>query len=384
MSKNSFYKFSVVIFGMAVCLSMPACRTLEEKNCDDTEVSVSCEADQITINKLKRIVIPEMTFFSPATLVDALDFIVKASRDCDLSEGSLYKRGVSYRLRLNAVSPEVEYAAKADPFVTVTNEAPPRIAAISVRDISLYDALQLVCEATEMCWYLEHGGIVVEPNEKTDTRLVTRSYNVPYVLQRYISEKPSGKVPSDDTSKPWKTLFAQLKMTSPDFKEFTYLSTINNLRVTGTPRNLKILETVLDQFAERVAEVEMQVCAFRAKDIEQLRLAGGMTLEALMTLRKEGKAKSVGSATVQTKSGQEAIMKAVQEMTYPTEMLTDVTKTDSNATVRCSAKTLIPSCTVMRETGMILQVVPEIDDDNVQIDLTLKPQWITLDIITTR
>jgi len=376
MSKNSFYRFSVVIFGMAVCLAMPACRTCTEKSFDDNQGSMSCEADRAAISKLKRITIPEMTFFSPATLVDALDFIVKASRDCDLSEGSLYKRGVSYRLRLNAVSPEVEYAAKADPFVTVTNDVAPRIAAISVCNISVYDALQLVCDATEMCWHLEQGIIVVEPNEATDTRLVTRSYSVPPVLQDCFNIDPFQPSSSNKTSE---VFFAQLDMKSPKFSEFTYDPTFDKLHVTGTPRNLKILETVLGQFAFSIIEVEMQIHAFRIEDIERLRLSSGVSLESLMALRRNGKAKPVASATALTKSGQEAIVKAVQEVIYPEDLLTDVSQAGSNVTVRSAAQALIPGNFSMRETGMTLQVVPEIMQNNAMINMTLKPQWVTLD-----
>ena len=376
MNRNSMYRLRVLIFTMAAGLMLPACRTITETEYYDASTPVSTR-DMLC--KLKRITIPEMTFYSPATIVDALDFIVKASKDYDQSETPLERHGVNYRLRLPSAPLQGDRTA-SDPFTASTNCAPPVLAAMSVRAISLYDALNLVCEATEMRWSIDGGVLEIEPDYPRDTELVTRSYTVPPALQTYLPENSSNQVPSANSEKPWKAFFEQLGVASPDLVEFTYLGAINKLRVTGTPKNLMILETVLDQFAERMVEVEMKIHAFRTADIERLRLSGDMSLESLMTLRREGKAKSVASSTVLTKSGQEAIMKAVREVNYPTEWVTDVAQTGSNVIVRSTAQALVPCNFSMRETGMILQVVPEVSNiDRSLINLTMKPQWITLD-----
>ena len=377
MNRNSMYRLRVLIFTMAAGLMLPACRTITETEYYDASTPVSTR-DMLC--KLKRIPIPEMTFYSPATIVDALDFIVKASKDYDQSETPLERHGVSYRLRLPSAPLQGDRAA-SDPFTASTNCAPPVLAAMSVRDISLYDALNLVCEATEMRWSIYGGVLEIEPDYSWDTKLVTRSYTVPPALHEYLQhlpENPTNQVPSANPKKTWKVFFDQLDTASPDLVEFTYLSTFNKLRVTGTPKNLMILETVLDQFADRLVEVEMQIHAFRTADIESLRLSGGMSLWSLMALRTDGKAKLVASGTGLTKSGQEAVVKAVREVIYPTDLLTNA-QAGSNGTVRSAASALVPSFTTMRETGMILQVVPEVIQNTTQIYLTLKPQWITLE-----
>ncbi len=73
-------------------------------------------------------------------------------------------------------------------------------------------------------------------------------------------------------------------------------------------------------------------------------------------------------------------MKAVREVNYPSELLTDFDQSGSNVTVQTAAQTLVPGCFVMRETGMILQVVPEMAvADQSEIRVLLKASWVTLD-----
>jgi Flp pilus assembly secretin CpaC len=329
-----------------------------------------------TQRKLKEIIIPEMTFYSPATIVDAVDFFKKASRDTAKPGTPPEQRGVRFELSLLSVPQQGDYAT-TDPFAMPTNCAPPRIAAISVRAISLYDAIQLVCDVTYMKWRIQQNGtVVIDPKYSMDAGSVTRSYSVPPVLRDCFNIYP---FQPSNTNKTSELFFAQLDMPSPDFSEFTYQAAFDKLRVTGTPRNLKILETVLDQFAMHMVEVEMQIHAFRTADIERLRLSDGVSLEALMALRQNGKAKPVASATALTRSGQEAIVKAVDEVIYPTELNMGTDQTGSNVTSRSTVKALVPCNFTMRETGMTLQVVPEVSTDNSQASMTLKPEWITLD-----
>ena len=99
-----------------------------------------------------------------------------------------------------------------------------------------------------------------------------------------------------------------------------------------------------------------------------------------MDLRRKGKSKPVASATVVTKSGQEAIVKAVREVIYPTELLTDLDQAKCHVAVQGGAQALVPGCLTTREVGMILQVTPSIaTPDASQINVTLYPRWVTLD-----
>ncbi len=396
MSRTSGYRLSVMIFAMAVCLTMPACQTSKEKACDANEVSASSDTVRDTIAKLKETIIPEMTFYYPATIVDAVEFFKKASREYAKPGTPPEQRGVSFELSLLSV-PQQGNRENADPFAVSTNCVTPRIAAISTRAISLFDAIQLVCEATDMKWRIQQNGTVnIFPRGSAmDEDAITRTYTVPQTLADSILNTPNDQPSEADTDKScfmttdqpsdvaadkaWKALFKQLGVTEPKWTQFNYLPVIGKLRVTSTKENLAIIESIFDRFSLHMIEVEMQIHAFRTADIERLRLSGGMSLEELMALRQKGKSRLVASATALTKSGQEAIVKAVKEVRYPTELLTDFIQATSNGTSRSATQVLMPDNFTIRETGMILQVVPEVSADNSLVNMTLKPQWITLD-----
>lgn len=253
---------------------------------------------------------------------------------------------------------------------------------MSVRFISLYDALQLVCNVTDMRWVVHQNGTVsIAPKASSlDDDWATRSFNVPQTLVNCLFNSRAGQASNAEQSKVWEEFFDQLGVSGPECAKFEYFPTIAKLRVTNTLENLAIIETIFEELALRMIDVEMQIHAFRTKDIERLRLAGGVSLEALTVLRQKGKSKPVATATVLTESGHEACMKAVREMVYPTELVTNGDQTGSNVTSRSATNALIPGNFEMRETGMTLQVVPEIfAADSSQINVMLNPRWVTLD-----
>jgi len=97
-------------------------------------------------------------------------------------------------------------------------------------------------------------------------------------------------------------------------------------------------------------------------------------------LRKAGKAKLVAMSSVVTKNGQEATVKAVQEVLYPTEPRMLRTSIDFRQISQCKTRqTIIPETCEMREVGTIIQIVPDVSPDGKLINLTMAPQWLTLD-----
>jgi hypothetical protein len=78
-----------------------------------------------------------------------------------------------------------------------------------------------------------------------------------------------------------------------------------------------------------------------------------------------------------TKSGAEVIAKGVTEVTYPTIVATSsvVQSSSSNASPE-NTSTILANCFQTRETGMILQVVPELSDGGRMIHLTINPQLV--------
>lgn len=212
-----------------------------------------------------------------------------------------------------------------------------------------------------------------------DEDFVTRSYNVPPRLADCLFSGRAGKASEADPNKVWQAFFEELGVTGPDFARVVCLPTIGKLLVTNTAENLNVIEAVFDQFSLDLVEVDMQIHAFRTQDIERLQLAGGVTVETLTELRRKGRSKPVAASTALTKSGQEAVVKAVQEAVCPTELNVGAEQSGSNVTSRGAANALTPGNFEMRGTGMTLQVVPEIAQNGAIINLMLNPQWVTLE-----
>ncbi len=114
---------------------------------------------------LSRIIIPEVKFDPPATLIDAMDFFKQASRDYDDPKIPLEKRGVSLVLRLREHDSGTRALAdNEDPFaVPATDCDAPVLPPISARFISLYDALRLVCDVTGYTFDIRGGLVMITP-----------------------------------------------------------------------------------------------------------------------------------------------------------------------------------------------------------------------------
>jgi hypothetical protein len=245
---------------------------------------------------------------------------------------------------------------------------------MSARFINLYDALRLVCDVTGMKFRISKSVVRIMPESDPCDSLVTRTYPLPITLLERISacrDECTTNIHTSDLT----AFFGAMGVKWPTGSSAIGLesASISFLRVTNTPENLEVFEKVLEDLTvyPRMLEVDVQIHAFPVEEIEQLRLSGDMSVEALMTLRKKGRSRQVASATVVTRTGQEACVKAVQEVIYPTEL--------SNSSGQ-GGGALIPSSFEMREVGMILKVTPELVNPNgSQISVTMYPRWGTLE-----
>lgn len=116
-------------------------------------------AEQIVNKKLKSIVLPDVSFRAPATLVDAVEFFKQASRDHDDPKIPEERRGVNFILKLAPSVSAVTASATA---------GFPVIPAMSARSISLYDALKLVCEVTGMKFRITGNIVMIVPRTDSD------------------------------------------------------------------------------------------------------------------------------------------------------------------------------------------------------------------------
>ena len=249
-------------------------------------------AEQVVQQKLRDIVIPEVTFRPPATIIDAVDFFKQASRDFDKPEIPLEQRGVNLVLKLSttptAAAPANEGAAP-DPFAPVS-AAPaaggaPTISALSARFISLYDALKLVCDVTGMKFKIRGNIVMIVPANEPDSELMTRSYNVLSSLTERMTATLSDMGPQGgggDTTfmqavdmgpkQDWKVFFEQLGVKWPDGSSISYLATIGKLRVTNTADQLAVFEQVLEDLnvTPRLIEIEARFVEVAQEDLNSL------------------------------------------------------------------------------------------------------------------
>ena len=250
-------------------------------------------ADQVVQQKLRDIIIPEVTFRPPATIIDAVDFFKQASRDYDKPDIPLEQRGVNLVLKL-ASSGNAPVAAPAAPAVddpfgggggSGSPSGVPPIPALSARFISLYDALKLVCEVTSMKFKIKGNIVMIVPLNDPDTELMTRSYNVLASLSERITTTAGDlgggggggdntfMAPTDMSQRQdWKVFFEQLGVKWPDGSSISYLATIGKLRVTNTSDQLAVFEQVLEDLnvTPRLIEIEARFVEVAQEDLNSL------------------------------------------------------------------------------------------------------------------
>ena len=117
--------------------------------------------------RLRRIVIPDFEIGPPKTLIDALDYFKQASRDYEDPKIPIEQRGVSFVLKLRDDGTGGHLASEGeDPFAAPTaKDNAPVIPKLSARFISLYDAINLVCDVTGYMFNLRGGLVLITPRE---------------------------------------------------------------------------------------------------------------------------------------------------------------------------------------------------------------------------
>ena len=246
-------------------------------------------AKQLVSRKLREIVIPEVTFRPPATIIDAVEFFKQASRDYDSPEIPVDQRGVNLILKLpaTAASAPVQGDIFSAPSSGVSGV--PVIPAMSARFISLYDALKLVCDVTSMKIRVTANVVMIVPTDDPDDELTTRSYNVlPTLIERvgnaastlsrptagagaggYFSTEPLGTEKGEDDLK---AFFMQMGVKWPTGSSISYLSAIGKLRVQNTADQLAVFEQILEDLnvTPRLVEIEARFVEVAQEDLNSL------------------------------------------------------------------------------------------------------------------
>ncbi len=285
------------------------------------DIGLGKSDEQIISKKLRDIVIPEVTFRPPATIIDAVDFFKQASRDHDNPEVPFEQRGVNLVLKLKGGGAQQAPPADEMDIFSAAAAAPaassgvPVIPALSARFINLWDALKLVCDVTGMKFRIRGNIVMIVPTDDPDDQLITRSYNVlPSLTDRLgtasseLGTSGGGGGFGDsalttsnmDNRQDWKDFFQKMGVVWPEGSAISYIGTIGKLRVTNTAEQLAIFEQILEDLnvMPRLIEIEARFVEVAQNDLNSLGFewllngdfsfnAGGFLNRAL-GLRKHG------------------------------------------------------------------------------------------------
>ena len=123
-----------------------------------------------------------------------------------------------------------------------------------------------------------------------------------------------------------------------------------------------------------------QFVSFDCTNIARMAAAGkGFNTAALTALWTNGFGELLTTPMVVTKAGQEAVVKGVTEIIYPTTFTclgAEQTNAPNPAVAGVASGAVEPGGFQTRETGTILQVVPEVSAEGQMINLTLNPQFV--------
>ena len=174
----------------------------------------------------------------------------------------------------------------------------------------------------------------------------------------------------------------------PEGSSIVYVKTAGTLNVRNTPENLAKFEKILDEFALKSFNVEIDTrfvetgrAALEAVGYFDTNRVDAAVLQERLMARQD--AKLLESVRVVTRPGEEVVGKHVKEIIYPTDFgvqLKHNIASSTNAAALLSA-TVEPQSFTMREIGSIVQVTPTVSDTADLIDLEFRvdivgePEW---------
>ncbi|MBO5940710.1 MAG: hypothetical protein J6R18_05910, partial [Kiritimatiellae bacterium] len=288
-----------------------AVNSLELKGIDGgtTRASLGNDAErsmeQVVEKRMKEMVLPSISFRPPATIADAVEYFKQASRDFDRPEIPIDQRGFNFVLDLGkqlvaqggeqseSTDNGNDFAASATSEDASANAAPggmPVIPAIAANNVSLWDALKLVCRVTKFKFVIQEGPVVmVMPEGMTTEDLVTRTYDVTENFAERMSgaaedvQEMSGgfggaksnneESAGDSQEASWKKFFTLMGVKWAEGSSIVYLKTIGKLRVTNTKDQLAVIEAALAGelgATPKLIEIEARFVEVAQEDLNSL------------------------------------------------------------------------------------------------------------------
>ena len=234
-----------------------------------------------------------------------MEYFKQASRDFDRPDIPIDQRGFNFVLDLGkqlvAQGGEAAEADSGNDFSASAKsddagaaggspDGMPLIPAIAANNVSLWDALKLVCRVTKFKFQIQEGPVVmVMPESMTTEDLVTRTYDVTENFAERMSgaaedvqdmkggfgggNKSNDDNAGDDQEASWKKFFSLMGVKWAEGSSIVYLKTIGKLRVTNTKDQLAVIEAALAGelgATPKLIEIEARFVEVAQEDLNSL------------------------------------------------------------------------------------------------------------------
>ena len=193
---------------------------------------------------------------------------------------------------------------------------------------------------------------------------------------------------SYDVETACKSALGLLGVDWPEGSSILHMKTTGTINVRNTPDNLAKFEKILDEFALKSFNVEIDTrfvetgrAALEAVGYFDTNRVDAAVLQERLIERQD--AKLLESVRVVTRPGEEVVGKHVKEIIYPTDFEVQLKHNiaSSTNTAALLSATVEPQSFTMREIGSIVQVTPTVSDTADLIDLEFRadlvgePEW---------
>jgi type II secretory pathway component GspD/PulD (secretin) len=258
--------------------------------------------EQSIEKRMQEMILPSISFRPPATIIDAVEFFTQASKDFDRPEIPVDQRGFNFVLQLDKTltaggadaGAGQQQGGNANAFGAAAEDDAaagdvPVIPNVSASNVSLWEALSLVCKVIKPAYKFKVQGnvIMVMPKTMTTDEMVMRSYNVVEdfvdrmnnassdLKNQGAGEFGGNNNNSSDEDNPedsWKAFFSDLGVTWPNGAKIKYIKALGKLRVTNTEEQLAILEDALNDLnaTPKMIEVETRFVEVAQEDLNSL------------------------------------------------------------------------------------------------------------------
>ena len=292
-------------------------------------------AEQDIERRMKEMMLPTVSFKPPATIIDAVEFFKVAAKDYDRPDIPIEKRGFNFVIRtpetLTAAAPAANENESEDFTANANNEGEsaggqpgvPIIPTISTSNISLYEALNLVCESVGYKFIIRGSIITVMHKDMSTSELLSRKYNVPEAFIERVNsasdevkqlqaaggfggQKKQADDGEENQERDWKEFFTQMGVKWPEGSSITHIKALGKLYVRNTRENLSEFEKVLEELGATppLIEIETRFVEVSQEDLNSLGFEWILNSDYSLDVgSKLGKALGIKKSTWGSESG---------------------------------------------------------------------------------